>query len=430
MFLGEGRIIMVHQQQNRIGDWAACLGTATLGLIVVFVLAVVASQAAQAQTFKVIHNFSGGQDGANPYAGVTLDKAGNLYGTAYAGGIGHGTVYQLKKKPSGWIFNPLYSFPGGIDGANPLARVILGRNGTLYGTTYNGGTSGVGTVFNLKPSASACKSALCPWTETVLYSFPSGAGGAYPEYGDLLFDQAGDIYGTAADGGYGGFGVVYELTPSGPPWTENILYSFSGSDGEYPANGVIPDSAGNLYGTTYQGGLSGYGTVFELMPSGGFPWIQCTLNNFNGSNGAYVYAGLIADPSGNLYGATTAYGKNGGGTVFQLTYSDVCTWTLTTLYNFTNTSGSQCGPWGTLAIDGDGNIYGATYCDGTHKAGNVFKLAHNTWVYTSLYDFTGGNDGGNPVGQVIVDANGTTLYGTTSAGGTQNVGVIWEITIP
>jgi len=149
--------------------------TGALALAIVFALTIVASQSAQGQTFAVLHSFTGGQDGATPKAGVTMDGAGNLYGTAYAGGAGYGTVYRLKRSGSNWLFNPLYSFTGGSDGANPEARVIFGRDGALYGTTSAGGND-YGTVFKLRPSASACKAALCLWTLTLLYGFEAGAG--------------------------------------------------------------------------------------------------------------------------------------------------------------------------------------------------------------------------------------------------------------
>jgi uncharacterized repeat protein (TIGR03803 family) len=150
-------------------------------------LTVIATKLAQAQTFKVIYTFTGGQDGGGPNAGLTMDRAGNLYGTASGGGAhGYGTVFKLAPKGSGWIFTPLYSFQGGTDGANPIARVIFGPDGSLYGTTTDGGNSscqrgpGCGTVFKLQPSPTACKTALCPWKETVVYRFTGGSDGANP----------------------------------------------------------------------------------------------------------------------------------------------------------------------------------------------------------------------------------------------------------
>src|SRR5208337_3687609 len=192
-----------------------------LAMAIVFSLTVLVTQSAQAQTFTVLHAFSGEAGGDEPQAGVTMDAAGNLYGTTYLGGIfdcpdGCGIVFKLGKKGSGWILTPLYSFVGGSDGAYPDGRVAIARDGTLYGTTNEEGNSGCGgigcgTVFQLKPSASAPKSALAPWTHTVLYNF-TGSDGAHPQ-GDLTFDRPGNIYGTTEYGGADNIGVIYELTP-------------------------------------------------------------------------------------------------------------------------------------------------------------------------------------------------------------------------
>jgi uncharacterized repeat protein (TIGR03803 family) len=409
--------------------------TGAVALAIVFALTMVASQAVQAQTFKVIHNFTGAQDGSFPLAGVTMDKAGNLYGTASSGGNGNGTVYRLKRSGSNWIVQPLYSF-NQTDGAFPEARVIFGPDGTLYGTTTYGGTANEGAVFRLRPPATACKTALCPWVETVLYDFSGGNDGASPGYGDLLFDQAGNIYGTTGAGGLltcypGGCGTVYELTPSGGGWMESVLYSFGtggGADGAFPFNGLIPDSAGNLYSTTSGGGtlgVTGLGTVFQLTPPGS-GWTENILYDFQNATGN-PSAGLVFDQNGNLYGATTNGGSGGGGTVFQLTLSGG-TWNLTTLYNFTGSPG--CGPYGTLAIDAAGDtLYGTTYCAGANNAGSIFKLtnAGGSWTYTPLHDFADGSDGGYPTSSVILDAN-SNLYGTATQGGSQGRGVAWEIT--
>jgi len=416
--------------------------TAALALTIAFVLTVVASPAAQAQTFNVLYNFTGGTDGGTPYAGVTLDRAGNLYGTTSMNG---GTVYQLKKpNGSGWTYTLLYTFTGlhPSFGLFPTARVILGPDSTLYGTTSQGGANtgcagvvGCGVVFNLRPPPKVvCQNAPCPWMETVLYNFAGNPDGYLPGYGDLLFDQAGNIYGTTVNGGTNycngqGCGVVYELTRSGGGWKESVLYSFEGheaGDGATPANGVIFDNAGNLYGTTTVGGLSNYGTVFELMYSGGSSWTESIPYSFqNVGNGTYPFAGLISDPSGNLYGATTG-NQYSAGSVFELTPGMNGSWTYTQVYSFTDYP--ACGPRGTLVMDGAGNIYGTTYCGGAYHAGSVFKLtpSGNSWTYTPLVYFAGLNDGGNPVSNVVIDAGGN-LYGTASTGG-YGAGLVWEIT--
>src|SRR5208283_5470708 len=225
---------MTSRSQHRIWICGISLRAAAAGLalVVAFGLTVVATQAAHAQpTYKVLHNFTGGQDGGGPSAGLTMDRAGNLYGVTYDGGSGYGAVFKLKRVGSAWLFSPLYSFAGGNDGAGPnLAPLVFGPDGSLYGTTYQAadggcyGGNGCGTVFKLQPAAAACKTALCPWTETVLYRFTGGSDGGNP-VGPLVFDKTGNIYGTARFGatpgcfGYG-CGTVYKLTKSGGSWIQ------------------------------------------------------------------------------------------------------------------------------------------------------------------------------------------------------------------
>jgi uncharacterized repeat protein (TIGR03803 family) len=400
------------------------VATVTLALAIMFVLAVVSSQTAQAQTFNVIHNFTGGNDGADPSAGVTR-LGSNLYGTTYAGGAGFGTVYQMKPAGTGWIFNPLHSFTGS-DGAIATAPVVFGPDGALYTTTEFGG--GNGNVVRLTPSPTGCKTALCPWLENVLYTFPGGNGGSKSI--GLVFDQAGNIYGTTSAGGTYNGGIAYQLTNSGSGWAENVMHNFGVDlDGLTPYRSVlIFDHAGNIYGTTYFGGAIDAGTVFQVTPSGS-GWTETVIHSFmDGSDGRFPYSGLIMDQSGNFFGTTTDAGTGGGGVVFELTPSGGG-WNYSVIYSLTGTLGDSCGPAWALVMDGQGNLYDTTECGGAHGVGNVFKLTNNggSWTYTSLYDFTGGNDGGYPVSGVTFDASGN-LYGTTYYGGTSNAGVVWKIT--
>lgn len=389
-------------------------------LTTALVLSVVATQAhAQQWTLHVLHDFTDGADGAIPLAGLTMNSAGDLYGTANLGGsVNAGTVFKLKRSGSGWTFTVLYSFTGSQDGSGPQARVIFGPNGNLYGTTTGGGPDGQGVVFALRPPASFCRSISCPWTESMIYRFTGGADGTQPETGDVVFDTAGNLYGTTAHGGDSSSdGVAYKLTPSHGSWSESDLYEFGGSAGISPYSGMISDGHGNWYGTTIGGG-AGYGTVYELMPSGP-GWVEKVLYAFAGlGDGGYPAGGLIFDQSGNLYGTTSYYG-----TVFKLTPSQG-EWIHTVLYTFIG----NAGPNGSLIMDAASNLYGITAQNDPYTAGEVFKLTQDG-AYTDLYDFQAGGDGAFPQGSVVMDASGN-LYGTAEEGGAHGDGTIWQLTPP
>jgi uncharacterized repeat protein (TIGR03803 family) len=392
-------------------------GAVAIALAVLLVATIIAVPAAQAQSFTILHTFTGYGDGGEPLAGLTMDRAGNLYGTTSQGGEAEfGTVFRLVHAKSGWVLYTLYSFQGGQDGANPQARVLFGPDGTLYGTTAYGGDAGSGTVFNLRPPATSCRAAQCPWIETVLYRFTGGSDGGEPGFGELAFDLAGNIYGTTSYGGmgchaYGGCGVVFELTRSGGGWTESVLYRFTGgSDGFSPFSGVTFDRAGNLYGTTVLGGSDEGGTLYQLIASGS-GWTETTLHSFGASgDGSSPYGGLIIDQQGNLYG-TTFY----NGIVYQL-QSFGSNWK----YNILYVLGGQ-GPYDAPTMDAAGNLYGTTFGGGF--VGNVFKLTPGAggWTYTDLHDFNG-RDGVEPVGGVVLDPSGN-IYGTTF----YDFGEVWEI---
>jgi uncharacterized repeat protein (TIGR03803 family) len=313
--------------------------------------------------------------GGYPEAGLILDAAGNLYGTTQWGGTSTvGAVFELTPAAGGtWTEKVLHSFLNdGTDGVNPVAGLIFDGAGNLYGTTYQGGTYGDGTVFELTPAAGGT------WTEQVLHNFNyDSTDGAGPHAG-LIFDAAGNLYGTAASGGTYSYGTAFELTPAaGGTWTEKVLWNFgSGADGSYPQGGLIFDAAGNLYGTTTSGGAHGPGTVFELMPAGGGTWSERVVHSFgNGADGSGPYAGLIFDAAGNLYGTTHQGGTYGypGGTVFELTPAAGGTWTEKGLYNFgSGTDGAA--PLAGLIFDAVGNLYGTTAAGGTSSVGTVFEF--------------------------------------------------------
>ena len=378
-----------------------------------------------------------------------MDRSGRFYGTTRSGGYtggncatnaGCGIVFRLVHGASGWVLTPLYTFLGNDvgDGAGPGAKVVLGPDGSLYGTTIAGGggacqayqwLNGCGTVFKLSPPATACKTALCPWTETVLHRF-AGADGTYP-YSEVVFDQARNFYGTTLQGGASGLGTVYELTAATGYSSATVLHSFPSGpyDGTQPLFGRLTlDSTGNLYGTAGS-------VVFELT----FPnWTESILHQFQAIN---LNSGVIFDGSGNLFGATSYdYGITGGA-VYELSPSG-SGWTEETLYSFPFGSNGGNGPNANLVMDTAGNLYGTTYgdpsngCEGNEGCGTVFKLSPNqdgTWSNTFLHQFTGGADGANPISDVVFDASGN-LYGTAHLGaGTgceygNGCGVVWEIT--
>lgn len=416
---------------------------------------VCALTAMEAQTYIVLHTFTGGADGAAPAGLLTIDAAGNFYGTTYAGGnsqcVNHtiinpcGTVFKLAHRGSGWTFAALYEFTGTDgDGAGPAHNsVVFGPDGALYGAaTYGGsgaGKSGNGTVFRLTPPPTFCGSVSCPWTETILYRFLGGSDGSQP-VGNVIFDHSGNLYGTTDEGGPGncasGCGTVYKLIHSNSGWTESVAYAFPGSpNGANPGDGVIMDGVGNLYGTTSFGGSQSlYGEAFELLPSGS-GWTENHLHDFRGgTDGANPEAALIFDSSGNLYGDTyfDGYlnGQGGAGSAFDLMPSGG-EWSYGTLAAFNGTAG---GPEGRLVMDSAGNLYGTTAYTGRYSYGEVFRLtpSNGGWTLTDLYDFTGGSDGGVPYNGLTMDSQGN-LYGTTSQGGGCSLGlggcgVIFEIT--
>jgi hypothetical protein len=421
------------------------LESLALALAVLSATMILAVPAAQAQTFHVLHAFTGGADGSTPVgAGVTIDGAGNVYGGAAFGGLQGsqcyesltcGTIFKLRRHGSSWIFNLLYSFHG-ADGATPDAPLAIASDGTLYGTTFYGGTgcfNGCGNVFRLQPPPTACASFLCPWTQTVLYQFTGKADGSQPAFGPLSFDAAGNLYGTSTGNGTGTCGTVFELARNGDQWTFNLLWGFTGYlDGCSPWSGVIFDQANNLYGATTSGGANQAGTAFELV-SYGRSWKLTPLHQFvRSSDGSRSFGNLTFDSAGDLFGTNEEGGPGDAGGVFELSpYSGG--WNFSVLHSFSGESGPQAA----LLMDSAGNLYGTSVEGGEYGWGNVFKMtpSGSGYTYTDLYDFTGGSDGGQPLGQMAMDTSGN-LYGTAEFGGitgtdpcsTYGCGTVWEIT--
>ena len=348
----------------------------------------------------VLHTFTGGADGGYSYAGLIEDRAGNLYGTASGGGAaGVGVVFKLDSRGH---YTVLYTFTGGADGAYPNG-LIQDPQGNLYGTTSGGGADGSGVVFKLDRRGN----------ETVLYSFTGNADGGYP-YAGVIRDWLGNLYGTTAYGGAAGSGVVFKLDRRG---NETVLYSFTGgADGGYPYAGVIEDWAGNLYGTAASGGTAGAGVTFKVDQRGN----ETVLHSFtDGSDGGYPYAGLIEDWAGNLYGTAAFGGTAGAGVLFKIDPAGH----QTVMYSFPGTDGSN--PLPGVIQDSTGNLYGTTTGGGSANAGAVYKI-DPTGHETLLYSFTGGVDGGNPQAGLIQDSAGY-FYGTAETGGADGKGTIYKL---
>ena len=412
--------------QNTKSLLIATLSSAILIAAVPFTCSAVVSGSSE----KVLYSFSGGSDGANPAGALVADKAGNLYGTTSQGGssnctAGCGIVFELTPPATRggmWSETVLCRFTGGSDGAAPESNLTFDAAGNLYGTTAGGGgASHAGTVFELAPPSTKGGA----WTEKVLYSFAGGSDGESPVAG-LVLDAAGNLYGTTFFGGTTNAGTVFQLMPpatEGGAWTEKVLHTFGrGNDGLDPQAGLIVDNRGALYGTTITG------TVFKLAPPA---WSEKVLFNFTGggSNGSWPCAPISRQ--GSLYGLTRLGGSQSNtGTAFQLSPASGGAWTETTLYSFTG--GDDGGePCGTLIFDQAGNLYGTASGNGQNIPGTVFKLTPpsapgGAWTETTLHKFGGSNDGLSPLAGVIFGKGGA-LYGTTSGGGSSGGGTVFTV---
>ena len=367
-------------------------------------------------------------DGEYPQGSLIIDASGDLYGTTYLGGAdGEGTVFEIAETPTGYSTTPttLVSFTN-TDGANLQGSLIVDSSGDLYGTTANGGASIDGSVFEITDTPGGYSD-----VPTTLASF-NNTDGETPQ-GSLITDSAGNLYGTASYGGAHFDGTVFEIanTTTGYNSTPVVLATFNGTDGSHPSASLLADTAGNLYGTTVDGGTDGDGTIFEIAKTTtGYNSTPIALVSFNFTDGANPEGTLIADAAGNLYGTTTHGGTGGDGTIFEIAktatgYNNA----PIVLASFDGTDGAS--PTGSLLMDAAGNLFGTTYYGGLYNDGTVFEIANtgrghsNTPTDLVSFDDT---DGAYPSGSLIADAAGN-LYGTTSEGGAyDDQGTVFEIT--
>jgi uncharacterized repeat protein (TIGR03803 family) len=337
-------------------------------------------------TQKLLHTFDN-SDGSGPEYSMIFDTVGNLYGTTMFGGpAGGGVVFQLKPGTKGWTEQVLHGFVDGSEGFYPIGLLTIDAAGNLYGTTYEGGSFS-GAVYQLSPSVNG------PWNVKVLHSFAGGDDGANPG-GGVIFDAAGNLYGTTYQGGGSGCGgkgcgIVFELSPSGNGhWREKVLHTFNGMNGANPGSDMIFDGVGNLYGTTINGGRAGCdppigcGTVFELSPGTTGRWTEKVLRSFY-ANPKKPRGKLVFDTAGNLYGTTSTgagTGCNGAGCgkVFKLTPAGNGTWTYSTLHIFLQNGKDGNIPYAGMVLDSAGNLYGTTYQGGSGiwniGCGAVFEI--------------------------------------------------------
>ncbi|HUA17086.1 MAG TPA: choice-of-anchor tandem repeat GloVer-containing protein [Verrucomicrobiae bacterium] len=396
---------------------------------------------------KVLYNFSAtSDDGGVPLDNLVADGSGNLYGTTKFGGpnevtyagnqVSAGTAFELVKSGSTYTEKIIYNFGASTsDGALPIANMVFDSKGNLYGTTFAGGAYGLGTVFELSLSGGN-------WTEKIIYSFGvSLADGKIPEAG-VIFDSKGNLYGTTSVGGTsdttygGGYGTVFELSPSGSTWTETVLWNFSylsQTDGYFPESNLVFDSSGNLYGTTADGGtgqdLEGGGTIFELVPQGGGGWTEKVLYNFGGGGpqGYLITGGVVLDSAGNIYGVAHSGGNGYGldGTLFELSPAGGSAWTFQVLHSFGAYETDGINPNASLIFDSAGDLYGTTYAGGAYGYGTVFEMTPQTgggWIESVVHSFDlVSTDGANPSASLILDGSGN-LYGTAAYGGSHGNG--------
>jgi uncharacterized repeat protein (TIGR03803 family) len=330
-------------------------------------------------TQTVLHHFTSGADGGQPYGGVTLDAEGNVYGSAVVGGTGLaceggcGVVYKLTDVGGVWTQTVLHNFTGGTDGQGPGGPVTLDAQGNVYGMTPIAGEFGAGTIYQLKPAPGG------GWKFRVIHAFTGGDDGGNGSAGRLLFDDAGNLFGVATVGGAFGKGVAFEMTPQngGRTWAYQTIYAFKGRpDAGFPYGGLARDERGNLYGTTYYDGQYNLGAVYQLSPRSGGVWKERVLYSFRGGlDGSNSISNLVFDADGNLFGTTSEGGALGCGcgAIFKLSPMGHGQWTESIEHAFTNSPDGSY-PYAGLVGDGLGNFFGATVHGGEDGDGSIYQF--------------------------------------------------------
>jgi uncharacterized repeat protein (TIGR03803 family) len=383
---------------------------------IVIAFCAVAAIGSLGQTYTVLDSFDL-TNGISPYGTLAQGVNGGLYGAAANGGTyGNGVLFEVAP---GGALTKLHNFSSG-EGKNPNGGVVLATDGHYYGTASFGGANDAGSVFRVTPSG----------VVTLLYSFCSQtncADGSEP-LSPLVQASNGNFFGTTYEGGAHGDGTVFEFSSGG---TFTLVHSFCSmpncADGEVPQYGLVQASNGSLYGTTPYGGANGHGSIFAISPAGAFSTIYSFCAQTNCTDGSTPYDGLIQGPNGYLYGTAAAGGANGDGTVFKITGAG----TLTTLYSFCSQTNCTDGanPESPLMLASDGNFYGMTFLGGANAVGSIFRITPSGSLST-LYSFcsqTGCTDGEYPSSDGLVQATDGTLFGTTVEGGTNKYGVVFSL---
>jgi uncharacterized repeat protein (TIGR03803 family) len=426
-----------HNFSNLCGQTSGGFMRVKALVVMVVTLMLVASAWASSET--LLYSFCAQTscvDGQTPYGSLVADSSGNhLFGTTYSGGAHSvGEVFELTNSGGTWTQTVLYSFSGSSnnDGANPFAGLAMDTAGNLYGATQFGGASNQGTVFQLTKSGST-------WKETVLHTFDNigGSDGSYPD-GVLTLDAAGNLFGTTQQGGKFSGGTVYELPLKSGKYSYKVIHSFATNPntGYSPYGGlVVNPKNGYLYGTTYYGGLIwNAGAVYQLRQVSGV-WLYSVIYTFLGDSlGQNTECTLAADPAGNLYGTNYTGGDFNLGGVFKLTPGSNNKWTQKMIYSFKGYAKKDGAYpyYAGVVVDANGNLYGTTYQGGSSAANNlnygtVYKLTAGTYAEKVLWSFlTTSNDGYNPYHQAILVKG--KLYGTTNSGGAHGGGTVYQVT--